>query len=137
MALTYSSRSAGAPEAAWDLFARPERWREWSPHLRGARGLGAPEVEPGRSGWVEVLGLPLVPVTITQKEPGRSWSWRVGPVDMDHRVVPVDGGCRVELVMQAPLAVEAALRVTYGPLVAVLVRNLARVAATSRSSSGP
>jgi hypothetical protein len=32
--------------ATWPLMARPGRWREWAPHIRGAWGLGDPEVQP-------------------------------------------------------------------------------------------
>jgi hypothetical protein len=132
MTATFAADSAGSPERAWALIARPELWRHWSPHLRGARGLGTPEVEPGHSGWVEVLGAPLVPVTILDKDPGRSWRWKIGPVEMDHRVEPRDGGCRVAVDIEAPAPVETVVRLTYGPLVALLVRNLARVAGLTR-----
>jgi hypothetical protein len=102
MTATYAADSGGSPERAWALIARPALWHHWAPHLRGARGLGTPEVEPGHSGWVEVLGAPLVPVTILDKDPGRSWRWKVGPVEMDHRVEPRDGGCRVAVDIEAP-----------------------------------
>jgi hypothetical protein len=130
MTLTYRAECAAPGGRAWELVARPGRWHEWAPHVRGARGLGSPEIEPGAHGAVLLLGALPVPVRITGKRPGRSWSWRVGPVDVEHRVDPRCGGCSVIVELRAPAAIALPLRVTYGPLVAVLVRNLARVASS-------
>lgn len=127
--LTYAAHSPAPASRAWALFARPGQWPRWAPHLRGAWGLGAPEVEPGRRGAVRLLGFVPIPVAITAKRPGRSWSWRVGAVDMTHEVVPDANGCEVRVEICAPAPVEAMLRATYGPVVALLLRNLARVAA--------
>ena len=131
MTLTYRAESTGPAERVWELLARPERWREWAPHVRGARGLGSPEIEMGARGAVLLLGALPVPARITRKRRGRSWSWQVGPVEIEHRVEPRAGGCSVIVELRAPAAVALPLRVTYGPLVAVLVRNLARVASTT------
>jgi hypothetical protein len=124
-----------AEREAWDLLARPERWHEWAPHLRGAWGL-APvggEVEPGRRGAVRLLGAVPVPVAITGKTPGTAWSWRVGGVvDMDHRVEPG----HVAIAITAPRAVEVALVTTYGPLVALLLKRLSRSAAARPRPTG-
>jgi len=128
LSLTYSAFSHASPAQAWALISEPERWSEWAPHLRGAWGLGRPEVEPGRSGAARLLGVVPVPVTIIDKRPSRSWTWRVGAVTMDHVVRAAPGGCEVAVEMRAPAPLEAGLRASYGPLVAVLVRNLARVA---------
>jgi hypothetical protein len=48
---------------------------------------------------------------------------------MDHRVERRAGGCVVAVTIAAPAPLESALRVSYGPVVALLVRRLARVAA--------
>ena len=131
--LTYEARSAADPDTAWALMAEPRRWHEWAPHLRGAWGLGEPEVEPGRSGAARLLGVVPVPATIVAKDTTsaeRWWTWRVGPATLVHRVGPSPGGGSVVAVdIRAAAPVEAALRVTYGPVVALLVRNLARAAA--------
>ena len=126
--LRYAHTSSAPPEIAWDLLSRPALWPEWAPHLRGAWGLGSPEVTPGRTGAARLLGVVPVPAKIVAKVPGRSWEWQVGPVRMDHRVEPEGDGCRVVVEMRAPAPVEAALAVTYGPVVDLLVRNCARVA---------
>jgi hypothetical protein len=128
--LGYRSRSDASAERAWELVARPQRWHEWAPHVRGARGLGSPEVEAGARGAVLLLGGVPVPVRITDKRPGRSWSWRVGVLEIAHRVEPRGRGCSVAVELRGPAAVVLPLRFTYGPLVAVLVRNLAHVASS-------
>ena len=128
--LTYEATSTAPPRVAWPYMARPALWSSWAPHLRGAWGLGDPEVEPGSRGAARLLGLVPVPARILSKDPERSWSWRVGPATLHHRVEPRAGGGSVVAVdIEAAPPVEAALAVTYGPLVQVLVRNLARVAA--------
>ena len=126
--ITYSARCRARPADAWALLARPGRWHEWAPHVRGAWGLGSPEVEEGARGAARLLGVVPVPAVVVAKRAGRSWTWRVGPVLMAHRVAPRTSGCEVAVDLSAPAPLEAALARTYGPLVARLVRNLARKA---------
>jgi Polyketide cyclase / dehydrase and lipid transport len=126
--LTYETECAAPPEPAWDLLARPEHWSRWAPHLRGARGLGEPEVRVGARGSAMLLGVVPVPARVVAKRPGRSWTWEVGPVLIEHRVEARPGGCTIGVDLSAPAPVEALLRVGYGPVVALLIRNLARVA---------
>lgn len=128
--LSYEARTSADASTAWSLMARPDRWKEWAPHIRGAWRLGDPEVQVGRRGLVRVLGAPLVPATITAKRAGRLWAWRVGPVELTHRVEPADGGgALVAVDIEAPAPLEAVLGATYGPLVGLLMSRLARVAA--------
>jgi hypothetical protein len=130
--LSYSAKSSGSPERAWALMARPALWSQWAPHLRGAWGLGSPEVEQGARGAARLLGVVPVPARIVEVSAPRSWTWRVGPVTLNHRTYPdQDGGSVVAVDLIAPAPIEAALSVTYGPVVQLLVKNLARVAATS------
>ena len=127
--LTWRAPCTASPASAWALYARPGRWHEWAPHVRGARGLGTPEVKAGASGAVLLLGVVPVPARIVAKRAGRSWSWRVGPVEMVHRVEPRRGGCSVVLDLLAPAPIEALLGRAYGPLIGLLLRRLARAAA--------
>ena len=130
---TYEAPCAAPARVAWPYLARPALWSQWAPHLRGAWGLGDPEVEEGARGAARVLGVVPVPARIVAKEPERSWTWRVGPTTLVHRVEPADdGGSTVAVDLQAPAPLEAALAATYGPVIAVLLRNLARVAARQR-----
>ncbi len=96
--------------------------------MRGAWGLGDPEVTEGARGAARLLGVVPVPARVTDVSPGSSWSWRVGGVDIHHLVRPRRAGSVITMEMRAPAPVEALLRVTYGPLVNRLVRRLARVA---------
>ena len=74
-----------------------------------------------------------VPARIMAKEGGRSWAWRVGPVTLVHRVDPAgDDASTVAIDLTAPAPLEAALAATYGPVIALLLRNLARVATRPR-----
>jgi hypothetical protein len=47
---------------------------------------------------------------------------------MDHRVEPRPDGCTIAIELDAPPPLEPLLRLSYGPAVALLIRNLARVA---------
>lgn len=129
--------SSGAdPAEAWALIARPERWHEWAPHVRGAWGLGDPEVQEGRKGYARLLGVVPVPATVTEVVAGRSWTWRVGPTLMVHRVESEPDGCRVAVDIKAPGPLEPVLRAFYGPLVERLLARLAARAANRDSASG-
>src|SRR5512134_49644 len=93
--LRYEARSEAPAERAWPLLARPERWSAWAPHLRGAWGLGKPEVHVGAVGAARLLGVVPVPASVVRKQPGCSWTWRVGPVELTHLVETADRGCVV------------------------------------------
>lgn len=123
--LRYRVHSDASPADLWPLLARPARWPEWAPHLRGAWGLGDFEVEAGARGAARLFGVVPVPATITRKRLGRSWAWRVGPAEMDHRLIPERRGTAVEVTVEAPAAVELALRASYGPLMKLALRRLA------------
>lgn len=123
-----STAESSAPAAvAWSLVARPDRWSRWAPHVRGSWGLGSPEVEQGRLGAVRLLGVIPVPARVLEVDPGRRWGWRVGPARLDHLVEPTATGCRVTMILSAPRPVEA----TYGRVVDLFVRRLARAAEAS------
>jgi hypothetical protein len=127
--LTYEAHARADPAVAWALMARPDRWSAWAPHLRGAWGLGDPEVREGARGAARLLGAIPVPAHVSAVDPGRSWTWQVGPARLHHRIRPrADGICVVGVDLVAPLPLEAALALSYGPLVDLLVRNLARAA---------
>ena len=83
----------------------------------------------GARGWVRVAGVVPVAVRILAVDPGRSWTWRVGPVTMRHLVRPhADGGCEVAIELTAAEPVLSAVAIVYGPVIKMLLVNLARVA---------
>ena len=104
--------------------ARPQEWSSWAPHVRGAWGLGEGEVRVGARGYARLLGVVPIPATITAVDPGRSWTWQVGPVEMVHRVDRAAEGCTVAVEISAPAPIEAALRIGYRPLVELLLSRL-------------
>lgn len=129
MTVHVNVESEASPEAVWELYAQPERWSEWAPHVRSPRGLGSPEVEPGASGRIHFAGIAPVWAEVTAKRPGSSWTWRVGLVELTHTVTPRDGGGSViGLEMRAPAPVELAIRTTYAPITKLVLKNLARKA---------
>ena len=115
---------SGDPARAWELMSRPQEWSSWAPHVRGAWGLGEGEVRVGARGYARLLGVVPIPATITAVDPGRSWTWEVGPVEMVHRVDPTAEGCSVAVEISAPAPIEAALRIGYRPLVDRLLSRL-------------
>jgi Polyketide cyclase / dehydrase and lipid transport len=124
---TFSVESTASPAAAWRLIARPGEWPSWAPHVRGAWGLGSPEVRLGAAGAARLFGALPVPARIVAKRPGRSWTWRVGLVEMVHRVEPrAGGGCEVAVDLIAPAPLERTLAAAYGPVMAATLRRLAR-----------
>lgn len=132
--LTYEIDTTADPAGVWDLIARPSDWHRWAPHVRGGVGLGEPEVEPGRHGFVRLLGVIPVPARITGKEPERRWTWRVGPIDFSHGVEPSARGALVRITIEAPAPLEQALAVTYGPAISLLLRSLRRTAERGESA---
>jgi hypothetical protein len=132
--LEYRSSSKAPADAAWKLLARPSLWSEWAPHLSGAWGLGSPEVESGNRGAARVLFLLPVPARITGKESGRSWRWRVGPYEMEHRVEAKPKGCDIVLAVEAPGPLERVFALSYGLAIPAL---LERLAAESERTAGP
>lgn len=135
MPRVYAADSSATPEEAWSLMAEPRRWPEWAPHVRGAWGLGEPEVEVGQVGAAKLLGVVPVPAKITEKRPGRSWTWQVGPMVLVHAVHPTPVGCRVSVTLAAPGPLQTLLAATYGPVIDIMVKRLAATAATA--SAGP
>src|SRR5690349_16294687 len=127
---SWSADSSAPPSVAWALLSRPEAWPAWSPHVRGAWGLddGDGVVRPGAHGAARLLGVVPVPARITARS-ARSWTWQVGLVEMTHRVDERDGGgCRVTIELRGPGPFEAPIAAAYGPVIALTLRRLARVA---------
>ena len=121
--------STAAPEKVWELYSQPSRWKEWAPHIRAPHDLGTPEVEPGASGRIRLAGVAPVWAEVTSKRPGRSWTWRVGLVELTHTVDPRNGGgSTIGLAMRAPAPMELGIRLSYAPMTKLLLKNLARKA---------
>jgi uncharacterized protein YndB with AHSA1/START domain len=120
---------AAPPEKLWSLVARPDRWHEWSPHVRGAEGLGSPEVEAGSKGVVALRGGITLPAEVIEVVPGRSWSWRVGGIVVDHVVRPAaSGGSSLEMKVGSTGRAWSLAARAYAPVVGLIARHIVRVA---------
>lgn len=133
---SWSEPAEAAPATVWELMARPARWPSWAPHLRRSWGLGSPEVEASRRGFVHLGGVVPVPVRVTQVTPGVSWSWRIGPITTHHLVEPIGLGSKVTLALEAPGPIEPGLAETYGRTFPPLLRRLAQQAAEAEGGGG-
>ena len=105
--LRYERRTRAPADVVWALVAQPGNWARWAPHLRGADGLGAPEVALGARGSARLLGVVRVPAQVTAKRRGSLWTWKVGPLTVRHRVSAVAGGTLVAMELEAPGAARA------------------------------
>ena len=120
--------SAASPEQLWDLIARPGQWHRWSPHVRGAEGLGSPEVRQGAKGSVVLRGGIRLPAEILEVDPGKSWSWQVGGIVVNHVVEPAPGGSRLSMPVEHRGPIWAPAALAYAPIVGLIARHIARVA---------
>ena len=130
--LSHERNTAASPERVWELYASPELWKTWAPHVRSPQGLGEPEVRTGAHGSIRLGGAVPIPAEIVDVERPRMWSWKVGPVMLRHTVQPNARGSRIGIRVEAPAGLELAMRIGYMPLVRLLLANLARVAERSR-----
>jgi hypothetical protein len=112
----------------WSLLAEPRRWREWSPYVRGAEGLGEPEVEAGARGKVVLLGGVKIDAEILDVVPGRSWTWRVGGLRVRHEVEPLPSGTRFSMIPEGDGAFWGPAALIYRLPTSLIERNVARVA---------
>mgnify|MGYP001229399839 CR=1 FL=1 len=120
--------TSAPPDRVWDLIARPARWPEWSLYVRGAEGLGDPEGEAGARGKVILTGGVKVAAEIVAVEPGRSWSWKVGSIIVEHRVEPTPQGSRLSMPVRATRTAWSPLALAYAPVVDLFTGRIARLA---------
>lgn len=136
--LRYETRTDAPPETAWALLACPTRWAEWAPHVRGAWGLGWPQVREGAVGAVRLFGVVPVPARIARVNPGESWAWQIGLVTVDHVVeeLPDHQGSVIVVAIDAPGPLEPVVARTYGLVVGGLMERLARTAEATHAAGG-
>jgi len=81
----------------WDVLVDLAAWPLWGPSVRRAELRdGATELGLGTTGDVWTAVGVRMPFVITEFDPGRRWTWRVGGVPATgHQVVEAPGGCRV------------------------------------------
>ncbi|AGL19362.1 SRPBCC family protein [Actinoplanes sp. N902-109] len=96
------------PGEAWDRYARPARWPEWSPQIRAVDYAGT-LLTPGARGVVHgPLGL-RVRFHIDDVTPARGWAWTVSvlgvTMHLHHTVAPAGPGSRTGLTIEGPAPV--------------------------------
>lgn len=116
------------PARLWELVARPDLWSRWSPYVSGAEGLGSPEVEQGARGKVVLRGGIRLPAEILEVSPGRSWSWQVGGIIVNHIVTPAPGGSRLAMPVESDGRLWTPAALVYAPFVDLIARRVAQVA---------
>jgi Polyketide cyclase / dehydrase and lipid transport len=125
---TITLRASGdAPvELAWERYARPELWSQWSPQISRV-DIEADRIGVGLRGTVHGrLGLRVGFLITAVDEPARRWAWRVylGPLALTlrHRVDAEPNGSSTSLTVSglAPVVVG------YAPLARLALANLVR-----------
>ncbi|MGY1708957.1 SRPBCC family protein [Geodermatophilus sp. SYSU D00758] len=125
--LTLHASGPESPAEVWDRYARPARWREWSPQISrvevpgerlaaGLRGRVFGPVGPGLPFEVEAVD-----------DAAREWAWTVGVgpvrVRLLHWVAPAPaGGTTTGLRLTGP----APLVLGYAPLARLALGRLVR-----------
>lgn len=66
----------GDIDRIWAVATDVARWSEWDPHEEKSRIDGP--FAAGVKGWVKPKGAPAGPFTITDVQPGRSWTSEAG-----------------------------------------------------------
>ena len=134
--LRYEAHTDAPPETTWVLLACPTRWEEWAPHVRGAWGLGWPQVREGAIGAVRLFGVVPVPARVIRVNPGESWAWQIGLVTVDHVIeeLPDHGGATIAVTIDAPGPLETAVARSYGLVIGGLIDRLARAAESTHAS---
>jgi hypothetical protein len=127
MSIVTLNASGGAdPAEAWERYARPARWSEWSPQITRVEA-DAERLVAGMTGRVVgPLGVSIDFVVDSVDEAARRWRWTVhrGPVTMhlEHGVTGGPRGSRTSLQIDGPLLVIVA----YAPLARIALGRLVR-----------
>ncbi|WP_431234670.1 SRPBCC family protein [Mycolicibacterium psychrotolerans] len=121
--LSSSSVGIEAPaDLVWDVFSDVEHWPDWTPSVTRLRGLDGAHLAVGRRFAIKQPRLPKLVWTVTDIEPGVSWTWEQrspgGLTSARHEVTPAAGGAVVRQ--------ELAQRGIVGSVVGVLMRRMTR-----------
>ncbi len=88
-------------DRTWEVMSDVDRWSEWTPSVSSARRLGNGPFAAGTRVLVKQPRFPPAVWTITEVEPGRSFTWVSRAPGLRavarHRVEPVADGSRATL----------------------------------------
>jgi uncharacterized membrane protein len=75
--ITDSSIAIDAPPSVvWETFADVERWPAWTASVTSLRALDGADLETGARFEIKQPRFPRLTWTVTEVDPGRSWTWR-------------------------------------------------------------
>ena len=84
------------PQLVWDVFTDVEHWPDWTSSVTSLVGLDAPALAVGRRFAIKQPGMSKLVWTVTEIEPGSSWTWvQRSPgvlVSARHDVIAQPGG---------------------------------------------
>jgi uncharacterized membrane protein len=87
---------AAPPQLVWDVFTDVEHWPDWTSSVTSLVGLDAPALAVGRRFAIKQPGMSKLVWTVTEIEPGSSWTWvQRSPgvlVSARHDVIAQPGG---------------------------------------------
>ena len=75
-----------------------------------------------------------MPAEITRVDPGHSWSWMVGGIEVEHTVEAAGKGSRLSMPVHARSAPWAPAAIVYAPVVGLIARRIVRVAERNEPS---
>jgi uncharacterized membrane protein len=95
---------AAPPQRVWQIMSGIDRWPEWTPSISSVKRLGDGLFRVGMRAIVNQPKLPPTIWTVTEIEPGRSFTWVSGMpgarVRAYHVVVPAGGGSEATLSIE-------------------------------------
>lgn len=84
------------PQLVWEVFTDVEHWPEWTTSVTSLVGLDGSSLAVGRRFAIKQPGMSKLVWTVTELDPGRSWTWvQRSPgvrVTARHDVIPQPGG---------------------------------------------
>jgi uncharacterized protein YndB with AHSA1/START domain len=66
---------AAPPQLVWDVFTDVEHWPDWTSSVTSLVELDAPALAVGRRFAIKQPGMSKLVWTVTEIEPGSSWTW--------------------------------------------------------------
>ena len=129
--LTLRAHGSAPATLAWERYADPGLWSQWSPQIQRVETTMA-RLESGGTGTVRagLLAHPTLPVpfrVLEVDERARRWTWeaRIGPVvlHLEHGVEARGSGSRTWLTVRGPWPV----LIAYAPLARLALHRLVRV----------
>lgn len=124
-------------DRAWQVMSDVDRWHEWTPSIRSITRLRDAPLAPGTKVVVRQPKFPPALWTVTDVQPGRSFTWvSVAPgmrVTGTHSVEPTASGSRARLSLDYEGVIGRVFaRLTKGITVRFIDHEAAGLAARSR-----